>query len=261
VLGVEDARGYRVSWMGRVVKVLPTGVRRVVERWRYNAMVAWQFSFGVRDRTCPLCGFHGRFRPFGFPPAFDAMCRQCDSLQRHRLFARMDEQNEILLGVKSLLHFAPEPLLSATFKKRFDEYKTADLFREDVDFKCNIESNGLGAQTFDAVFVSHVLEHVNDTLALAELNRILKPGGKLIAMVPIVEGWNETYENPSVTSGRDRNVHFGQKDHIRFYGQDFTKRLAAAGFTVTSYMASPQECIEFSLERGEKVFVGLKVVV
>jgi SAM-dependent methyltransferase len=38
-----------------------------------------------------------------------------------------------------------------------------------------------------------VLEHVNDTKALQEIHRILKPDSRLIAMVPICEGWDETY--------------------------------------------------------------------
>lgn len=52
----------------------------------------------------------------------------------------------------------------------------------------------------DAVFCSHVLEHVNDAKALQEIHRILKPGGRLIAMVPTCEGRDKTYENPEIVS-------------------------------------------------------------
>ena len=53
-------------------------------------------------------------------------------------------------------------------------------------------------------------------------------------------------------------MHFGQKDHVRYYGADFLTRLKAAGFDVTACMASPQECITYSLSRGERVFVARK---
>lgn len=137
-------------------------------------------------------------------------------------------------------------------------YRAVDLVRADVDFNCNIEDTLLPANSIDAVFASHILEHVDDRRALAELLRILKPGGKLIAMVPIIEAWEETYENSEVTSESERDLHFGQYDHVRFYGRDFPQRLEAAGFDVTAYMATPQECVDYGLQRGEKVFVAAK---
>ena len=44
--------------------------------------------------------------------------------------------------------------------------------------------------SFDVVICAHVLEHVDDQRAIAELARIVKPGGSLLAMVPLIEGWN-----------------------------------------------------------------------
>jgi SAM-dependent methyltransferase len=170
----------------------------------------------------------------------------------------MDEQHAMLSGVDSLLHFAPEEILRGRLRQRHRGYATADLFVTNVDYQCNIEATGLAPRSFDAVFASHVLEHVDDRKALTELHRILKPGGKLIAMVPIVEGWEETYENPSVATAAERVLHFGQDDHVRYYGRDFTSRLIAAGFRVTALAGTPQDCIAYGLQRGEKVFVGTK---
>lgn len=245
------------SWMGNLVHKLPYGVRRIVERYRHTALVLTSLS-GVYPRTCPICGYHGNFRAFNLPPQFDAMCGKCDSLERHRLFVLMNQRHGILNGINSLLHFAPEPILQATFRKQVRRYLTADLFQRGVDYQCNIEDTGI-TDTFDAIFVSHVLEHVNDRKALAEFHRILATGGKLIAMVPIVDGWQETYENCAVSTEEDRFLHFGQKDHVRFYGSDFVNRIEEAGFEVTTYMGTPLECVEFGLMRGEKIFVGTRL--
>jgi ubiquinone/menaquinone biosynthesis C-methylase UbiE len=82
----------------------------------------------------------------------------------------------------------------------------------------------------DLVLCLHVLEHVDDDRrAMAEVHRILRPSGHFIVMVPIEEGWEVTYENPKVVSPRQRLLHFGQEDHVRFYGRDIRNRLTAAG--------------------------------
>lgn len=108
------------------------------------------------------------------------------------------------------------------------------------------------------IVCSHVLEHVNDRLALVELYRILRPGGQLIVMVPIIEGWEASYENDAITSDQDRELHFGQYDHVRYYGRDIRQRLMDSGFTIKEYTAFGADVITYSLLRGEKVFICTK---
>jgi predicted SAM-dependent methyltransferase len=110
----------------------------------------------------------------------------------------------------------------------------------------------------DIIIANHVLEHVDDGRALAEIFRVLRSCGELVCMVPLVEGWCETYENPAITSPTDRERHFGRYDHVRYYGSDFRQRVRAAGFALREITATPDDVIDHRLTRGEKVFVGLK---
>jgi SAM-dependent methyltransferase len=87
--------------------------------------------------------------------------------------------------------------------------------------------------TFDAAICSHVLEHVQeDDQAIAELYRVLRPGGLLLVLVPWDESAETTREDFSVTDPSERLRLYGQEDHVRFYGRDLVDRLSAAGFHV-----------------------------
>ena len=186
--------------LGKLVQMLPYGIRRHVERARHAAIVLTSLN-GRYARVCPICGYEGKFRAFGIPPQFDAMCAKCDSLDRHRLFVLMDQKYGIRPARKSMLHFAPEKILEKRFRASVENYRSADLFNREVDLKsCNIEDTKLPDASFDIVFASHILEHVDDRKAMAELYRVLVPGGKLIAMVPIIDSWDQTYENESILS-------------------------------------------------------------
>ena len=77
-------------------------------------------------------------------------------------------------------------------------------------------------------------------------------------MIPIIEGWTETYENPAIKSGRDREIHFGQNDHVRYYGRDFRDRVTAAGFSIQEFTADGADAVKYGLARGERLFVTTK---
>jgi SAM-dependent methyltransferase len=158
----------------------------------------------------------------------------------------------------TLLHFAPENCVAALLKTQTIQYVSADLNAPNVDLNLNIEKINLPDEQYDTIICSHVLEHVNDTAALLELHRILKPDGVLIAMVPAVEGCHATYEDETITSPDEREIHFGQYDHVRVYGADFIQRLTNAGFDVQAHTAFGKEAVRYGLLMGDKVFICRK---
>jgi SAM-dependent methyltransferase len=211
----------------------------------------------LHPRTCPLCGYNGYFLHQGRPPRLDALCGRCGSLERHRLFWLWfgGERSKLC---EPILHFAPEPVVRNNLSRLYSRYATADLNGE-ADLTLNIESIDLPSGSVNTVICNHVLEHVSDRKALAEIHRVLSPHGLLVASVPIVEGWDQTYENDSITSPLERELHFGQFDHVRVYGRDFRDRLHAAGFsTIDEVTAHGRDVVTYGLLRGEKIFVCRK---
>ncbi len=227
----------------------------MLHRVRYVIDVA-RGMLGTHPRTCPACGFVGRFRAHGLPPRFDARCPRCNGLERHRLFVLVDQRHRLVGAGSALLHIAPEPVLSAHLTQRVATYTTLDLYRP-ADIRAPLEQTGIADQSFDHIVCSHVLEHVDDRRALAEMFRILRPGGTLLAMMPVIEGWTTTYE-ASISSASVRAQHFGQHDHVRYYGSDVRERIRAAGFALDEKTAEGADVVRYGLLRGEKVFVGTR---
>ena len=207
---------------------------------------------------CSLCSENHRFLPIGSPPRLNALCPSCSSLERHRLLGMYLKRNPELIRDKSILHFAPEPAIKglvAQLKPR--TYLTADIAPGRGDIVVSIEDINLSSR-FDVIIASHILEHVNDRVALRELCRTLRFGGVAIIMVPIVEGWAATYENNEVTTEADRLRHFGQQDHVRLYGRDVRDRIREAGFDLQEFAASPGDCLSMGLMPGETIFLAWK---
>jgi len=209
--------------------------------------------------TCTLCGKTARFLPMGVPLRVSVACPGCGSLERHRLLGLYLQRNPEVITNKLVLHFAPErPVAKAIRAAQPEIYRSADIEVGRADLQLSLEKIDLPDESVDTVIANHILEHVDDRMALSELRRILIPGGRALLMVPIIEGWDETYENSSVTTNAERTRHFGQSDHVRFYGRDLRARIAAAGLSVAEFTALPADCIEYGLQRGEKLFIATK---
>jgi Methyltransferase domain len=168
---------------------------------------------------CPICHFVGLFadvRPHtGLRK--HAKCPGCGALERHRLqYLVMSEVLKNLNSVgRRLLHFAPEPFFRDFFSKRFDQYDTADLLRQGVDYNVDLQALPMDDATYDCVFASHVLEHVpDDRKAISEIRRILRPGGMAVLPVPLLAEHTVEYPEPNPM----------ETYHVRAPGFDYYER-------------------------------------
>ena len=238
-------------------RILPKKIKNQIT----SLLHLWGVLTPISKRECNICEFKGFFKSFGRPLRLDARCPSCDSLERHRLLMlaiNRGEINNFENQNASVLHFAPEKILEEIFRKKFINYQTADLFAK-ADIVLNLENIDVENDQYDIIVANHVLEHVDDRKASAELSRILKRDGVLVCQVPIVEGWAATYENDSMTSEDQRWLHFGQGDHVRFYGADFRERICDGGFDLVKECTSQgADVIKHGLLRGEKVFIFKK---
>lgn len=248
------------------------------EKARYYPEII--FSLGNR-LECVFCGWHfRRFRPSGFHyPVIiekqvigghwhrDNVCPRCMSNARERLaYLYLKDRTSVFDQPARLLHIAPEPQLASTLKRAPNiKYVSADLFEPGVMSRFDIQKAPFPDQTFDVVICNHVMEHVgDDSVAMAEVHRILKPGGWAMLQVPIALALDRTIEDPTATTESQRIERFGQEDHVRLYSRgDYIDRLKAAGFHVTAEnypnALGSEKVGRFGLVENEEVFVCSKL--
>jgi SAM-dependent methyltransferase len=159
---------------------------------------------------------------------------------RHRLlFAALEGIDNLssdrLINGKRILHFAPEEIFAQRYQRKAAAYVTADFSRTGYDLMLDMSNMPqIANEEFDAVIALDVLEHVPDyQRALEEIHRVLSSGGFAILTVPQKDNLLETYEDPSIVTEEDRTEHFGQRDHLRIFGDDFPATLEGKGFDVS----------------------------
>ncbi|MCT4615301.1 MAG: class I SAM-dependent methyltransferase [Marinifilaceae bacterium] len=208
---------------------------------KLSLVLRWFSSIILRgnNKHCPVCKKSFRkFLPYGYNKQTyrtQALCPNCLSLERHRLIWNILEREFDFFDNKlSILHVAPEQCFYKRFRKIHGrKYTTADIVSPLADVLLDIQKIPFKAESFDMIICNHVLEHVdNDIQAMSEIHRVLKNKGRAILQVPMDNSLEKTYEDKSITSEKEREIHFLQKDHVRLYGVDYKKRLESVGFTV-----------------------------
>jgi SAM-dependent methyltransferase len=168
----------------------------------------------------------------------------------------MDRELRLAPGAR-VIHFAAEPWVRAEMQARGADYRTADL-NDKFELRLDITAMDLPSGSVDMVIANHVLEHVDDRAAFAELFRVLRPAGLAVITVPMIEGFERTYEDPAHDTPEARRLYYGDAEHLRWYGRDLRDRFAAPGFRVSEFTALEPDAARHALHRGEKVFLGLK---
>ena len=181
--------------------------------------------------------------------------------QNKRIKLRKDAETSKALKV---LHFAPEQEFYKRFKKQTNiNYTTTDLLSPLADVKADICNLPFSDNTYDVILCNHVLEHIpDDTKAMQELYRVLKPSGMGIFQIPQDLSRATTFSDDSITDQKERAKIFGQYDHVRVYGRDYFEKLRSIGFKVIeedyTKKIAPELVEKYCLAKGEIIPVCYK---
>lgn len=214
----------------------------------YNFLLESLFMHETISRYCVLCkqSFVEEFMPYGITNRPDACCLNlsCRSLERHRLLwlYLMNETN-LLNQCLTVLEVGPNKSLRRAFKQIPDiNYLAIDNSSAQADVKADACFLPLDNECVDLAICYHVLEHLDKPLAaVKEIRRVLRVKGQAFFQVPIDINRSTSWEEPTFSDEKREKI-FGQKDHLRIFGQDFDQLIAAEGFNVRKI----NYCVNFS---------------
>jgi len=217
--------------------------------------------------TDPIDGkSFSKFLPYGYENQRDNVLSPSTlSLERHRLlWLYLQNETTFFTSKIKVLHFAPEQAFYKKFKKFSNlNYTTTDLNSPLADVKADICNLPFKDEEFDFILCNHVLEHIpDDTKAMQELFRILKPNGTAILQIPQDLNRENTFEDNSITDPKERAKIFGQYDHVRIYGRDYFEKLRNIGFKVEeenyAQQLTSEEIEKYRINRDEIIPVCVK---
>lgn len=247
--------------MKKVAKLLLNTIPRpmLIKMSIWARPLIYQFFKGDKFYD-PIDGkSYSKFLPYGYGTQREnALSPGTLSLERHRqMWLYLQNETDFFIKNHKVLHIAPEQEFLRKFKlMRNLDYISADLYSPIVDVKADILELPFADESFDIVFCNHVLEHIeDDKKAMSELYRVMKPGGWGIFQVPMRNSLEKTYEDFTIKDPKERQKHFGQYDHVRWYGMDYFDRLRNAGFETEPNFYSQQfteeEIKKYGLRKNE----------
>ena len=248
-----------------ILKIVP---RPILIQLSYLARPVLGIFLKGNTYTDPIDGKQfRRFLPYGYEkPRENVLSPSTLSLERHRLlWLYLQNETQFFTKPYTVLHFAPEQAFYNRFRKLKNlNYTTTDLNSPLADVKADICNLPFEDNTFDVILCNHVLEHIpDDTKAMSELFRILKPGGWGVFQIPQDLTRAITFEDDSITDKKERARVFGQYDHVRIYGRDYFDKLRLVGFQVTeidlSQKLTEEEVHRYRLAKGEIIPLVSKV--
>ena len=258
------------SLMKKIFKIiLNTIPRPILIRLSYVARPILAFILKGTTFTDPIDGRSFKsFLPYGYGnQRNNVLSPSTLSLERHRLlWLYLNNETDFFTSTekKKVLHFAPEQAFYKLFRNQKNiDYTTTDLFSPLADVKADICNLPFADNSYDIILCNHVLEHIpDDTKAMQELYRVLKPGGMGIFQIPQDLNRETTFSDDSITNQKERAAIFGQYDHVRIYGRDYFDKLRSIGFTVVeeeyTKKIAPELVEKYCLAKGEIIPVCFK---
>ncbi len=134
------------------------------------------------ERFCPICmKGSASFGPYGDAEVPDARCPNCTTMERYRLlYLYLINETDFFKKRHTVLDIAPRNEFAQICKDTPSlRYVSVDLMSKRAMTHADITRLSLPSNTFDYIFCYHVLEHVPELPALAELYRVLEPNGSL----------------------------------------------------------------------------------
>jgi SAM-dependent methyltransferase len=218
--------------------------------------VMFQLFYKGEKNKCNVC--NSRLKRFISLSNGELLCPNCGSLGRNRKFWEIfkgEIKNEV-----HILDFSPSRCIYRRLKKINNiNYTSSDFAGEFLsDVKFDITKINSGSESFDLIICYHILEHIqDDLLAISELQRVLKSGGKCYIQTPFKEG--EIYENPEIIDPIKRIKHFGQKDHVRVYSIEGLKnRIEKCGLSVEIFKFENKKDNFFGYNEVEHILCARK---
>ncbi len=245
-------------------RFIPRHYQQVVAAFLLRSIAIYYKGNKIED---PISGKkYRKILPYGrLQSRPNALAPHSLSLERHRLiWLYLKNRTDFFTNPKRVLHIAPEYCFIKPFKRLKNlDYITADLISPWADVKLDVQSIPFPDSSFDVVICNHVLEHVDDDhKAMQELLRVMKPNGFGIFQVPLNSSIEVTLEDSSINTPELREKHYKQRDHLRLYGRDYSKRLRAVGFEVTEddYVHSLTEdlALRYALPKDEILYICRK---
>lgn len=173
----------------------------------------------------------------------NCVCPVCRSTDRERwLYYNILHKIKIDSLNGRILHFAPERNISNLLKNSSCiDYYTGDIVKGRAMHITDITNLQYADKSMDCIICNHVLEHIVDIQrAVSEIKRVLTDDGIFIFSFPICTDM-PTVEDLSITTEEERLKYYGQKDHVRLYGNDFVDIYESYGFVLE--LCIPKEMI------------------
>lgn len=244
--------------------------RHILQQFTHWTILRIAFLWSGDRFEDPISGkTYRKMLPYGrVNPRPNALAPHSLSLERHRtVWLYLQKHTDFFSAPLRMLHLAPEYCYLRLFRKMENlDYVTGDLNSPWADHHFDVHAIPFEDNSFDVLMANHLLEHVDDDLAvMKEFYRVMKHGGWGIFQVPIDYKNARTEEDKSVTDPAERERLYWQRDHVRLFGfEDYPDQLRKAGFEVevvnVAEEVGPEAADRFALGEEHNVYFVRKAV-